>query len=140
MDYIHSSIYSNANAPEKAYKRHGNAGNVSRPLNELLKEKIGGRAALVVCGQIKSADEALDALRYGDICACGVLSLSDPKFLEKIQDGREDEIQLDVTGRLSEIKFTTSLMHMYLKDTSNGGLPPIEGLSPFFRKSDVNYK
>lgn len=103
-------------------------GNSSVPLNQLVQERIHGRCALVVCGQIKKPKDFLDALNYGDICAVGVLALSDPEYLLKIKEGREEEINLDVTGRIQELCWTHGLIHMY-ETTDTPGLPPVKGVS-----------
>ncbi len=128
LDYLHSSTFSSSLDPGPAYKKATLTGNSEIPLNQQAYEHINGRCALVVCGQIKKPKDFLDALNYGDICAVGVLALSDPEYLVKMESGREDEIQLDVTGRISELGWTHGLIHMY-ETTDTPGLPPVKGFS-----------
>lgn len=128
VDYVPSSTYSSSLDPGPAYKRASAIGDSTIPLNKQVYEAINGRCALIVCGQIKKPDNFLDALNYGDICAVGVLAISDPEYLIKIESGHPEKIQLDVTGRIEQLNWTHGLLHMY-ETTDTPGLPPIKGLS-----------
>lgn len=66
---------------------------------------LHNRCALAVCGQIKK-----------------------PEYLLKMKEGRKEEINLDVTGRIQELGWPYGLIHMY-ETTDTPGLPPVKGVS-----------
>lgn len=87
IDYIHVSMMdTHATTREGKY-----AGQERLPL---IHKWINGRMPLIGIGSIFTADEALDAVENVgvDLVAIGRELLLDYQFVEKIKDGREDEI------------------------------------------------
>ncbi|MDO5411004.1 MAG: hypothetical protein Q4F21_11245 [Lachnospiraceae bacterium] len=128
IDYLHSSTFSNVLINGPAYKRFG-SDNSGIALNAMIYERINKRCAFMVCGQIKTAEEMLDALNYGDLFALGTLAITDPDCMDKIREGREFEIINDVSGREEELCLTSGLYQQYADVNDGPGLPPIKGIS-----------
>lgn len=81
---------------------------------------------MIIAG-IFSADDALDALNYGDLVAIGRSALIDPEFTVKIKEGRADEIVSSVTkDRADSLALPGGLIEWY---TSDGVmLPSLPGI------------
>ena len=90
VDYIHTSLFSKYNTPPKETK--GTYG-------ELVENTVGNRAKTIIVGSIHSADDALDALNYGDIAAIGREALIEPEFTKKIAEGQAGNIKSSVTKK-----------------------------------------
>ncbi|BDR56803.1 hypothetical protein [Xylocopilactobacillus apis] len=125
IDYLHTSTYGGGNFGKDAYKAYALKGNQTKPVNALIKEKIAKREAMIVSGSVKTPDDALDALNYGDIVAMGVVALSDPEFTNKIINDQIDQINLNVKDRLKELVIPEALVEVY---KAGAPLPPLEGL------------
>lgn len=125
IDYIHTSTFGGADFEDGAYKRKAQKGNMDEAMNKLISEKIAKRTAFMVSGNINSADSALDALNYGDMLSMGVASLADPQFANKIKEGNENEINMNVLGRLEQLNIPRMLRIVYRKGAA---LPPIKGI------------
>ncbi len=125
LGYIHTSTYGGGDFGKLAYKLLARAGNQSAPINQLVKETINGRTALIVSGSIRSAAEAEDALNYGDIVGMGVPALADPDFTLKIAAGKEDELNFNIKDRAEDLKLPPGLIAAY----QNGApFPILEGV------------
>ncbi|WEV39602.1 NADH-dependent oxidoreductase [Lactobacillus sp. ESL0681] len=89
IDYVHYSLFTKYNAgPKDSNQSYG----------QLLKQTIGDRATTIISSGVHTADDALDALNHGDIIAIGRESIVEPNFIQKIKDGKEDQIQTAITA------------------------------------------
>lgn len=91
----------------------------------MIRKAVAGRVPVVISGTIRSADEALDALNYGNIASMGVGALADPDFKEKVLVDREDTIHMNVKGHTEDLELPIGLIEVY---TAGIGLPQVEGL------------
>ena len=125
LDYIHTSTYGGGDFGKQAYKLYARKGNQTAPINTLIRDQINGRTAFLVSGSVKSADEALDAMNYGDLVGMGVAALSDPDFSVKIANGQEQAIDLNIENRMSDLALPDTLIAAY---HAGAPFPPLEGL------------
>lgn len=126
LDFLDISSAAGGNFGREAYKAFPQKGNYTdQVLSAVVHEKLAGEMVLVISGTIRSADEAIDALNYGDIAAMGVAALSDPDFSEKILTGAEDTIHMNVKGHTDDLFLPKGLIEVYRQGV---GLPQVEGL------------
>lgn len=119
VDYIHSSLW----GPE-AYKSKAQMGDhEGEIINQVIHELLAGRTKLIAAGDILSADAALDALHYTDIVALASAVLVDPEMKNKIAEGKEAEINLDVTGRYEDLVLPKHFPIMLPAVNANGHIP-----------------
>lgn len=86
LDYIHVSITDFWSRPRRGVE-------TSKPRIELILEQVGNRAPVIGVGSIHTADEALKALQTGvALVALGREIIMDPDWVEKVEQGREAEI------------------------------------------------
>lgn len=69
IDYIHVSLFT---------KYDAKAVGTDIPIGQAIQKTVGDRAAVMIIAGIFSADDALDALSYGDLVAIGRSALIDP--------------------------------------------------------------
>jgi 2,4-dienoyl-CoA reductase-like NADH-dependent reductase (Old Yellow Enzyme family) len=91
VDYLHSSLFT-------GFASVAQVGDTSTPINTRIRDLIAGRAPLVVVSEIWTPDDALEALRYGDVVTLGREAIIEPDWSAKLVSGREDEIRT-TTGR-----------------------------------------
>ncbi|MHD0398248.1 NADH-dependent flavin oxidoreductase [Staphylococcus simulans] len=86
LDYLHASLMDiHSKTREGTYE--------GKTRIQLIHEWIGGKIPLVGIGSIFNADEALDALNTGvEFVALGREILLDAHFIEKIKEGRTEDI------------------------------------------------
>jgi 2,4-dienoyl-CoA reductase-like NADH-dependent reductase (Old Yellow Enzyme family) len=90
LDYLHVSLLDFWSKPRR--------GDDTRPRIELILEKVGNRVPVIGVGSIHTADEALKAMKSGiALLALGRELIIDPDWVEKIQQGREAEINTSLT-------------------------------------------
>ncbi|XJS10448.1 NADH-dependent flavin oxidoreductase [Aerococcaceae bacterium WGS1372] len=99
VDYIHTSHF--GPSAYKAVARRGE--HQGKIVNEVIRQLIDGRTLLMVAGDITSADKALDALNYADLLAMGTLAIVEPDFVQKLQSGQEDLVNLNFEGRVEDL-------------------------------------
>ncbi|KAF9137404.1 hypothetical protein BGX30_010286 [Mortierella sp. GBA39] len=91
LDYLHVSLMDFWSKP-----RRGVEDNRSRM--ELFDELAGQRVPVIGVGSIRTPDEALRALQSGvPLIALGRELIIDPDWVEKVTQGREDEIRTEIT-------------------------------------------
>ena len=92
VDYIHTSLWGNC-----AYASKAALGQCKRQsINKVIKSVIDGRALLIGAGDITSADKILEASEYVDLLALASLIIIDPDTKNKISEGKENRITLDL--------------------------------------------
>jgi 2,4-dienoyl-CoA reductase-like NADH-dependent reductase (Old Yellow Enzyme family) len=86
LDYLHVSLMNFWSKPRRGVKD-------TRPRIELIKEQAGDRVPVIGVGSIRTADDALKALQTGiPLIALGRELIIDPDWVEKVKEGRENEI------------------------------------------------
>lgn len=91
LDYLHVSLMDFWSMP-----RRGVEDNRSRM--EMIYELAGQRVPVIGVGSIRTPDEALRALQSGvPLIALGRELIIDPDWVEKVTQGREDEIRTEIT-------------------------------------------
>jgi len=119
IDYIHSSKWG-----EEAYKAPAEMGKYKgESTNKVIYDLIRDRTALVVVGDILTPEAAVDALNYGDIVALGSAVLFDPEFKNKIAEGKENEINFDVTDRYEDLALPKHFPIMIAAVNASGEIP-----------------
>lgn len=119
VDYIHSSLWG-----VDSYKNTVAMGAYeNQSINQVIKSVINKRCPLIVVGGIGSAEAALDALEYGDLVAMAAAAIAEPDLAEKIRTDRVDEITLNITGRMEELKIPYGVKTVRWILESSGTLP-----------------
>ncbi|UOF89600.1 NADH-dependent flavin oxidoreductase [Fodinisporobacter ferrooxydans] len=91
LDYIHVSLMDFWSAPRRGVES-------TRSRMELIQERIGKKVPVIGVGSIHTADDALKALQTGvSLLALGRELIMDPDWVEKIEQGRESEIDTTMT-------------------------------------------
>lgn len=118
LDYLHISIFTQYDAkPEGQTQSYGQA----------VKEVVGDRSAVMIVSNVFSAAAALDALNHGDIVAIGRGTMIEPKFAQKIIEGRPEEIVSTITNQTGEeLGLPPELIAWFLAEGSQ--LPPLPGV------------
>lgn len=89
LDYLHVSLNDFRSTPRVGVE------DFTKTRIEYLLETINGRVPLIGVGSIITADDAKEALETGvDLIAIGREMIVDPDWVQKIQEGREDEISI----------------------------------------------
>lgn len=125
LDFLDVSSAGSGNFSSNAYKAFPRISAQQGAINTIIRTLLNNRLPLVISGTIRSAEEALDALNYGDIIAMGVAALSDPDFKAKIAAGKEQQINMNVAGRLADLRLPSGLIAVYKQGVA---LPQVEGL------------
>lgn len=114
VDYLHISLFGDKDADIIGYKRVAKVGMKTSPMNKIIKDKVAGRTALIVVGNIDSAESALDALNYGDLFAMGEIALFDPDMRSKIKEGKEEAVTADVAKKeIASLALTKDIEEEY---------------------------
>ncbi|WP_027416142.1 NADH-dependent flavin oxidoreductase [Aneurinibacillus terranovensis] len=91
LDYIHVSLMDFWSQPKRGVDS-------TRPRIELIQERVGNRVPVMGVGSIHTADDALKALQTGvPLVALGREIIMDPDWVEKVEQGRETEIETTLT-------------------------------------------
>lgn len=87
LDYLHISLANFFAQPHTP--PHGD-----RPIIDLIADHVDGRLPVIGVGELYTADEALRARQSGaDVVALGRPLIMEPDWVEKVEQGREDEIR-----------------------------------------------
>ncbi|WP_207552266.1 tRNA-dihydrouridine synthase, partial [Bacillus paralicheniformis] len=87
LDYLHVSLIDFRSLPRRGADK-------SRTRMELIKEAVGDRLPLIGAGKVHTPEDAVQALKTGaDLVGIGRGLLMDPEWLQKVQAGKEDDIQ-----------------------------------------------
>ncbi|MBP1041617.1 NADH-dependent oxidoreductase [Vagococcus sp. BWB3-3] len=121
LDYLHLSLFT-------GYDSH--AAHSTKPYGQAVKELVGNRAAVVIVSQITTAQEALDALNYGDLVALGRSALIEPAFAAKIEKGEADTIMTEITiESAATIGLPPNLIDLFVSGAVSLDLPGKENLT-----------
>lgn len=107
VDYVHASLASALTSKpvdsedEKTYM-------------ELIVEHVNGRVPVMVAGSIVTPDDAALALEKGvSLAAIGHALIMNPDWIEKVEHGKEDEIQASIKkSKVSELELPEKLWHV----------------------------
>lgn len=66
-------------------------------MNQVIYEHIAGRVPVMATGGINSPEKALEAFRFSDMVGMSSPFVTEPDFVTKLKDGREDEIDLNIS-------------------------------------------
>ncbi|ACT00002.1 NADH-dependent flavin oxidoreductase [Paenibacillus sp. JDR-2] len=87
LDYLHVSLFDFRSKPSRG-------ADDSKTRLEWVAERVAGRVPVIGVGSINSADDAIEAQQTGiPLVAIGRVLLTDPDWVQKVETGREDEIQ-----------------------------------------------
>lgn len=100
LDHYHIDYLATAMWGKKSYKEMVRFGRYTGAvMNEVIHQHVNGRAVVIVTGGVNSAEKALEALQYADMIAAATPFVADPEFVQKIKEGRENEINLKVSSQ-----------------------------------------
>ena len=66
-------------------------------MNQVVFDHIAGRIPVMASGGINSPEKALEAFQFADMVGASTPFVTEPEFVTKLEDGREDEINLGFT-------------------------------------------
>ncbi|WP_344704090.1 NADH-dependent flavin oxidoreductase [Salinicoccus jeotgali] len=66
-------------------------------MNKVVYDHIAGRTAVMATGGINTPDKALEAIECADMVGASTPFVTEPEFVTKIANGREDDIDLEFT-------------------------------------------
>lgn len=73
-------------------------------MNKVFHDHINNRVPMMATGGINTPDKAMEALQFSDMVGASTPFVTEPEFVEKIRDGREDEIDLGIAeGELENL-------------------------------------
>jgi 2,4-dienoyl-CoA reductase-like NADH-dependent reductase (Old Yellow Enzyme family) len=91
LDYLHVSLNDFWSEPRRI------SSSEQKTRMEWLQARVGERVPLIGVGLIHTADEALKALQSGiPLIALGRELIMEPDWVQKVKEGREEEIQTDL--------------------------------------------
>lgn len=111
LDYLHVSLMDFWSTPHRGVED-------TRPRIEIIQETVGDRVPVIGVGSIYTAEDAQKALTSGiPLIGLGRELLIDPDWVQKIEQGREDEImtKLDV-NKQQELVMPTPLWQRILNN------------------------
>ncbi|MFH5824567.1 hypothetical protein [Georgenia sp. AZ-5] len=125
VDYVHFSLFTGYNArPAGSGKSYG----------QIAREAVAGRCPVVIVSDVFTAEDAESALAHGDLVAVGRAALVEPQFARKATEGRTDEIETSVEGRLVDLDLPAGLVEWY-RGSGRSVLPPVPGLAQYLDAS-----
>lgn len=97
LDYLHVSLMEFFSTAKRGVE------DLSKTRIEYLLEKINGRVPLIGVGSIYSAEDAREAFATGvPLLALGRELIIDPDWVQKVADGKEDEIVTEINKEKQE--------------------------------------
>lgn len=66
-------------------------------MNQVVYDHIAGRIPVMATGGINSPEKALEAFQFADMVGASTPFITEPDFVTKLEDGREEEINLGFT-------------------------------------------
>lgn len=111
------NIYQNTVRAEGPHK--------GEPVNKVVHEHVKNRIPMMATGGINSPDKAVEALCHADMVGASTPFITEPDFVRKIEEGREDEIDLQFTiDELDDLKIPTAAFKDIVRMMDYGeGLP-----------------
>ena len=86
LDYLHVSLQEFWSKPRRGVDD-------SRARIEIIQERVGGKVPVIGVGSLYTADEVHKAFQSGvPLIALGRELIIDPDWVQKVKEGREDEI------------------------------------------------
>lgn len=67
------------------------------PINKVVYDHLKGRIPMMATGGVNSPEKAMEALEYADMVGASSPFITEPDFVYKLRDGREDDIDLQFT-------------------------------------------
>ncbi|WP_211315955.1 NADH-dependent flavin oxidoreductase [Oceanobacillus chungangensis] len=67
-------------------------------MNQVVYDHIAGRIPVMATGGINSPEKALEAFQFADLVGASTPFVTEPDFVTKLKNGREDEIDLGFSG------------------------------------------
>lgn len=119
IDYIHLSL-----SEGFAEGEHAGRGSFS----QRIRERLAGRAPVIVVGDVFTADDVAAALAHADLVAIGRAALIEPEFAAKIANGHEADLHITMAGRLNDLAWPPGLLHHYTTEPMKSDMPPMPGL------------
>lgn len=94
-------------------------------VNKVVYEHVKGRIPMMATGGVNTPDKALEALEYADMVGASSPFITEPDFVSKLRDGREDEIDLQFTiADLDDLKIPRAAFKDIVRMMDYGeGLP-----------------
>ncbi|MDQ0970890.1 2,4-dienoyl-CoA reductase-like NADH-dependent reductase (Old Yellow Enzyme family) [Neobacillus niacini] len=90
LDYLHVSLQDFWSTPRRGVDD-------TRSRIEIIQERVGNKVPVIGVGSIYTPDEALKAFQTGvALIALGRELIIDPDWVQKVQEGREDEITTEI--------------------------------------------
>lgn len=90
LDYLHVSLNDFWSKPKRGIEDE-------RPRMEIIQERVGQKVPVIGVGSLYSADDVLKAFDTGvPLIALGRELIIDPDWVEKIESGREAEIETEI--------------------------------------------
>jgi 2,4-dienoyl-CoA reductase-like NADH-dependent reductase (Old Yellow Enzyme family) len=111
LDYLHVSLMDFWSTPKRGVED-------TRSRIEIIQEAVGDRVPVIGVGSIYTAEDAVNALASGiPLIGLGRGLLIDPEWVQKIEQGREDDIvtQLDI-DKQQELVMPTPLWQRILQN------------------------
>lgn len=108
-------------------------------MNKVLYDHINGRVPMMATGGINTPDKALEALAFSDMVGASTPFVTEPEFVTKIREGREQEIDLQITeDQLEDLAIPEAAFKdiVYMMDLGQS-LP--ENTRDEMRKLEQNY-
>lgn len=95
------------------------------PVNKVVYTHVKGRIPMMATGGVNSPDKALEALEYADMVGASSPFITEPDFVIKLRDGREDDIDLQFTiDDIDDLKIPKSAFKDIVRMMDYGeGLP-----------------
>ena len=99
--------------------------NKGRLVNEVVYEHVKNRIPMMATGGVNSPDKALEALDHADMVGASSPFITEPDFVNKLEEGREDEIDLQLTiDELDDLKIPRAAFKDIVRMMDYGeGLP-----------------
>lgn len=66
-------------------------------VNKVVYDHVAGRVPVIATGGINTPDKALEALEHADMVGMSSVYVTEPDFVQKLESGHEDTIDLDIT-------------------------------------------
>jgi len=101
LDYLHVSLRTFGQVSQlDAYD--------DKPMITYLNERIDGRIPFIAVGDIRTGEDAEQALKDSDLVALGRVLLADPNWVSKVSAGKEDMIRYNVAEEEREVLALTN--------------------------------
>ena len=99
MDVVDIHYLATASWGKNIYKQTIRQGKYKGEImNKVIYDHIAGRVPVMSSGGINSPEKALEALEYSDMVGMSTPFVTEPDFVHKLEDGKEDEINLGFTA------------------------------------------